>query len=261
MLRERFHFPGTRDYGALLVGLFSRLRPSVFPPDILLKEGDRIEGLTCIHLPGHTPGSIGLLDEESKTLFAGDLLRWDGTALSEGPRAFSMDVAASWKSIRKIASLEFDTLLIGHGKPLRPDAAAKVREFAGTLPAQSVTGSFVNTEICPGRFPVRRKRTDRFVSIEGSCRLRSPVFPCGVPVRFALSLTLSAGTRIEVVRHPAMNMQVVKWCVDLALGIAFLFNAVTGIIKLMVLWRIAGFSEIVLPVALISEVHDRAGLP
>ena len=57
-----------------------------------------------------------------------------------------------------------------------------------------------------------------------------------------------------------MNMQVVKWCVDLAMGIAFLFSAVTGIVKFMVLWRIAGFSEIVLPVALMSEIHDRAGI-
>ena len=56
-----------------------------------------------------------------------------------------------------------------------------------------------------------------------------------------------------------MNMQVVKWCVDLVMGIAFLFCAVTGIIKLMVLWRVAGFSEIVLPVALISDIHDRSG--
>lgn len=56
-----------------------------------------------------------------------------------------------------------------------------------------------------------------------------------------------------------MNMQVVKWCVDLIMGIAFLFCAVTGIIKLMVLWRVAGFSEIVLPVALISDIHDRSG--
>ena len=57
-----------------------------------------------------------------------------------------------------------------------------------------------------------------------------------------------------------VNMQVVKWFVDLAMGISFLFCAVTGIIKLMVLWRVAGFSEIILPVALISEVHDRAGV-
>jgi hypothetical protein len=57
-----------------------------------------------------------------------------------------------------------------------------------------------------------------------------------------------------------MNMQVVKWLVDLAMGIAFLFSAVTGTIKFMVLARIAGFSEIILPFALISEVHDRAGI-
>ncbi len=125
-------YPGLR---GLVVGLFSLLRPSIFTPDRLLHDGDRIEGLTCIHLPGHTPGSIGLLEEGSKTLFAGDLLRWDGTTLSEGARAFSLDVAASWRSIRKIASIEFDTLLTGHGKPLRPDAAAKVRAFAATLPA------------------------------------------------------------------------------------------------------------------------------
>ena len=127
-------YPGLR---GLVVGLFSLLIPSTFQPDVILHDGDRIENLTCIHLPGHTPGSIGLLDEESKTLFAGDLLRWDGTSLTEGPRAFSMDVAASWKSVRKIARLEFDTLLIGHGKPLRPDAAAKVRTFAATLPVES----------------------------------------------------------------------------------------------------------------------------
>lgn len=124
-------YPGLRGF---VVGLFSLLKPSIFSPDILLKDGDRIEGLTVIHLPGHTPGGIGLFDDASKTLFAGDLLRTDGTTFTEGPRAFSMDLAASWESIRKIGSLEFDTLLIGHGKPVRPDAAAKVRAFADTLP-------------------------------------------------------------------------------------------------------------------------------
>jgi glyoxylase-like metal-dependent hydrolase (beta-lactamase superfamily II) len=126
-------YPGLRGF---VVGLFSWLMPSVFLPDITLNDGDRIEGLTVIHLPGHTPGSIGLMDEASKTLFAGDLLRSDGTTLSEGPGAFSLDVAASRESIGKIALLEFDTLLIGHGKPVRPDAAARVREFAGTLPME-----------------------------------------------------------------------------------------------------------------------------
>jgi glyoxylase-like metal-dependent hydrolase (beta-lactamase superfamily II) len=126
-------YPG---FAGLLLHLFVTLRPATVPVDTILREGDRIEGLTCIHLPGHTPGSIGLFDEQSKTLFAGDLLRWDGTSLAEGPVGFSMDVPASRESIRKITTLDFDTLLVGHGKPLGPDASAKVREYAGTLPVQ-----------------------------------------------------------------------------------------------------------------------------
>jgi hypothetical protein len=57
-----------------------------------------------------------------------------------------------------------------------------------------------------------------------------------------------------------MNMQVVKWFVDLAMGIAFLFSAVTGIIKFMVLLHLAGSSAVILPVGMMSEVHDRAGI-
>jgi glyoxylase-like metal-dependent hydrolase (beta-lactamase superfamily II) len=129
--------PRHRGLKGLLLRMFITLKPATFTPDIILKEGDRIDGLTCIHLPGHTPGSIGLLDEASKTFFSGDTIRSDGTSLSEGPAGFTIDLPRSRVSIRKIASLEFDTLLVGHGKPLRPDAAAKVREFAGTLPVQS----------------------------------------------------------------------------------------------------------------------------
>lgn len=118
----------------LLLFLFSTLKPSTVSVDRILKDGDRIEGLTCIHLPGRTPGSIGLLDEVSEMLFAGDLLRSDGPNLSEGPTGFTMDMPRSRNSIRKIAVLGFDTLLVGHGEPLRPDAAAKVRAFAAILP-------------------------------------------------------------------------------------------------------------------------------
>jgi hypothetical protein len=57
-----------------------------------------------------------------------------------------------------------------------------------------------------------------------------------------------------------MNIQVVKWCVDLAMGIAFLFSAVTGVLKFTVLMRLSGFTDIVLPMALMSDIHDRAGI-
>jgi uncharacterized integral membrane protein len=58
----------------------------------------------------------------------------------------------------------------------------------------------------------------------------------------------------------AVNMQVVKWCVDIAMGIVFLCSAVTGIFKFTVLMRVSGFSGVVLPMALMSDIHDRAGI-
>jgi glyoxylase-like metal-dependent hydrolase (beta-lactamase superfamily II) len=120
-------------------GMFLRIGemfmgPEPVRPDILLHDRDRIDGLLCVHTPGHTPGSIGLLDEESKVFFAGDTIRYNGKTLTPAPPPFTLDPARQDDAIRRIAALEFDTLLVGHGVPLRPGASAKVREFAGTLP-------------------------------------------------------------------------------------------------------------------------------
>ena len=57
-----------------------------------------------------------------------------------------------------------------------------------------------------------------------------------------------------------MNGQVVKWCVDLGMGIAFLVSFITGLFKFTYLMRISGLVDFVLPLALMSEIHDWAGL-
>ncbi len=57
-----------------------------------------------------------------------------------------------------------------------------------------------------------------------------------------------------------MNIQVVKWCVDVGLGIVFLFSAVTGLLKFAVLMQVSWISSAVLPMATMSDIHDRAGL-
>jgi len=44
------------------------------PPDIILAEGDTVGPFTVLHLPGHTPGSIGLWDKKAEILFSGDTL-------------------------------------------------------------------------------------------------------------------------------------------------------------------------------------------
>lgn len=46
--------------------------------DQLLEEGDQIGSLTVIETPGHTPGSISLLDTRTKHIFVGDLFQTHG---------------------------------------------------------------------------------------------------------------------------------------------------------------------------------------
>jgi glyoxylase-like metal-dependent hydrolase (beta-lactamase superfamily II) len=125
-------YPGIRGFLLRIAGAI--MNPGEFPLDILLNDGDRINGLLCVSLPGHTPGSIGLYDERTKTFFSGDILRYDGTSITQGPPLFTMDVNASHQSIRKMAALDFEVLLPGHGIPLRDGASGKVREFAAALP-------------------------------------------------------------------------------------------------------------------------------
>jgi glyoxylase-like metal-dependent hydrolase (beta-lactamase superfamily II) len=120
--------------GKLLKVLSLFFKPRPVEPDMKLKDGDTVAGLTCIHSPGHTPGSICLFDPASKILFAGDILRFDGIKIEGAPRQFTLDTVEALQSIKKIAAMNFNIMLSGHGKPLRPNASVKVREFAKSLP-------------------------------------------------------------------------------------------------------------------------------
>lgn len=57
-----------------------------------------------------------------------------------------------------------------------------------------------------------------------------------------------------------MNMQVVRYCVDLSLGIVFLICFVTGLFKFTLLMRMLGLTGVVLPLALMSDIHDWSGV-
>jgi hydroxyacylglutathione hydrolase len=122
---------GGRGFLYRLLGIF--FRSEFVEPDIRLRNGDTIAGLTCIHTPGHTPGSICLLDPVSKVLFAGDLLRFDGIKIAGPPPQFTPDMDEAERSIRMIATFDFDILLSGHGIPLKSGAAEKVRNFAQSV--------------------------------------------------------------------------------------------------------------------------------
>jgi hydroxyacylglutathione hydrolase len=102
--------------------------------DLLLNEGDVIAGLKVFHVPGHTPGSIALLDPARSVLFSGDALTFRKGKVTAPPVGFTMDPELASRSVTKIKMLEFDIMLGGHGEPLMPNASARVRKFDETWP-------------------------------------------------------------------------------------------------------------------------------
>lgn len=84
--------------------------------------GDR--RLTVLHLPGHTPGSIGLLDETTGALFTGDALYDDGDLLDDLPDS---DTGHYLATMRRLAATRCAVVYPGHGGPITPD---RTREIA-----------------------------------------------------------------------------------------------------------------------------------
>lgn len=85
------------------------------PLTVRLVEGDRIDlggrRLTVLHLPGHSPGSIGLLDEADGLFLSGDAI-YDDELVDDIPGASVADYLATMERLRR---LDIGLGLGGHG--------------------------------------------------------------------------------------------------------------------------------------------------
>jgi glyoxylase-like metal-dependent hydrolase (beta-lactamase superfamily II) len=81
--------------------------------DLRLIDGQTVGGFTVVYLPGHTLGSIALLG--GGTLIAGDALNGGGAELKGPNPMFSKDKELADASVRSLADLNFDRVLVGHG--------------------------------------------------------------------------------------------------------------------------------------------------
>lgn len=70
--------------------------------------------MDVIHLPGHTPGSVGYLIKGHDTFFSGDVLFQSGIGRTDLPGGNLKDMKSS---IRKLFTVVSDdtTVLCGHG--------------------------------------------------------------------------------------------------------------------------------------------------
>jgi hydroxyacylglutathione hydrolase len=119
--------------GLLLRAVAAVMRFKRIKADVLLKDSDVVDGLTVIHTPGHTDGSICLC-LPGRALFVGDaLLTDDKRMLSLPRRSMSTDLDQAKESIKKISELKYSVLLPGHGSPIERNASAITKKFVTRL--------------------------------------------------------------------------------------------------------------------------------
>lgn len=93
-------------------------------PDLLLSDGDMVGSLLVVASPGHTPGSISLLDTRSGALVAGDAFQTRGGIAVSGilrpffpfPAMATWNKEAALDSAAKLAALKPTLLAVGHGE-------------------------------------------------------------------------------------------------------------------------------------------------
>ena len=125
-----------RGMGGLIASFVGDAQPAA-PVHHEVEEGDVLseirDGLSVVHLPGHSPGHIGFWLEPERVLIGGDvamhLMPWLHLPLG----AYTPDMNKAKRSIHKVATLKPHTLGVGHGAPLIGNAEAQVKRFAAKL--------------------------------------------------------------------------------------------------------------------------------
>jgi glyoxylase-like metal-dependent hydrolase (beta-lactamase superfamily II)/predicted ester cyclase len=103
-----------------------------------VKEGDEIAGFEVVHLPGHSPGMIGLWRASDRVALTSDCFYTldPQTGLKGKARvphaAFNEDTEQARASIRKLAALEPAAAWPGHTDPLRGDVKGLLETAAAT---------------------------------------------------------------------------------------------------------------------------------
>lgn len=100
--------------------------------DVPLEDGQTHDGLRVIFTPGHTRGSLSLLDEAHSLLIAGDAAN-NENGLRPMDDQYNVDPRQHRESIKKLAALHFDNAVFGHGRPILGGASAQFVALARRL--------------------------------------------------------------------------------------------------------------------------------
>jgi len=101
--------------------------------DIKLAGGETLDilgGLEVIHTPGPTTGGICLYAPRHKLLMTGDVLRKRRKAILLPPKSIAgYNHAQAVESVEKLAKLDVETILTGHGLPIRENIPGMFKDL------------------------------------------------------------------------------------------------------------------------------------
>src|SRR3954469_12560999 len=83
-----------------------------------LADGDVVGPLRVVASPGHTPGHVSFLDEESAALFVGDCLGVVDGRLVRAPERFTVDRRLAEQTLHGLPAFRGSRMLCGHGPEL-----------------------------------------------------------------------------------------------------------------------------------------------
>jgi glyoxylase-like metal-dependent hydrolase (beta-lactamase superfamily II) len=92
---------------------------------------DCFGGIRVVDSPGHSPGSLSYYVPSGKLLFTGDALS-GAPALKLPPRPGCADYREALRTVNKLARLDFECCLFGHGAPLLHKASEAVQRLASS---------------------------------------------------------------------------------------------------------------------------------
>lgn len=95
------------------------------------RDGDDVGGLRIVATPGHTPGHISVFDADARVFVAGDAMVGEKGGVGRPGAQFTENMDEALRSVSKVAALDFDIALFGHGEPVTSGAKAKVAALAG----------------------------------------------------------------------------------------------------------------------------------
>lgn len=96
-------------------------------------DNDEVFGLRIIATPGHTAGHVSVFDPGGSVLILGDAMNNIDNKLSGPNPQYTADMAEAQQSVKKLAKLNFQRAVFGHGEPIDKGATQAIAKLAAAL--------------------------------------------------------------------------------------------------------------------------------